>query len=269
MEAEMWNSFKDYLRLVRAYLRINLNAQLEYRGAFISEAVAMIINDCFWVGFWVLFFARFPILQGWNVKDVVTLWAITAAGFGIAFALMGNAWHLAALIVNGQLDMWMLHPRALLSHLLIGRTVATAWGDAVFGYLVYLAFVRPDFPRMALFVLLSFSVATVFVGFGVLSASLTFYLGNGTMLSEQWRVAMLSFCTYPDSLFSGLVKVLLFTVIPAGFVSYIPVRALRTLSLTDAGFAMLGALVVAGLGAGVFYVGLRRYESGNLISMNG
>jgi hypothetical protein len=37
----------------------------------------------------------------------------------------------------------------------------------------------------------------------------------------------------------------------------------------DAGFAFFGALALAGLAAGVFYIGLRRYESGNLLSMNG
>src|SRR4051812_32074937 len=116
MEVEMWRKFENYLRLVAAYVRINLNAQLEYRGAFFSEAVAMIINDAFWVAFWLFFFAKFPSIKGWNFKDVLTLWAITTTGFGLAFAVMGNSWNLGGVIVNGQLDMWMLHPRALLSH---------------------------------------------------------------------------------------------------------------------------------------------------------
>jgi len=265
----MWRSFKDYLQLVLAYGRINLNAQLEYRGAFISEAVAMFINDGFWVAFWVMFFSRFPVVEGWSRNDVLMLWAVTAAGFGIAYAVMGNACHLAGVIVNGQLDLWLLHPREVLSHLLLGRTVATAWGDAAFGYLVYLIFIRPDAAHLALFILMTLSAALVFVGFGVMSASLTFYIGNGTMLAEQWRFAMISFATYPEALFTGVVKTLLFTVIPAGFVSYVPVHALRELSLWYAGAAILGAVAIMAVGATVFYMGLRRYESGNLISMNG
>jgi ABC-2 type transport system permease protein len=117
--------------------------------------------------------------------------------------------------------------------------------------------------------LMTLSAALVFVGFGVMSASLTFYIGNGTMLAEQWRFAMISFATYPETLFSGVVKTLLFTVIPAGFVSYVPVHALRELSLWYAGAAILGAVAITAAGAAVFYNGLRRYESGNLISMNG
>jgi ABC-2 type transport system permease protein len=269
MEAEMWNSFKDYPRLVLAYLRLNLNAQLEYRGAFISEVVAMIVNDGFWVLFWVLFFARFPVIEGWEIKDLLLLWTITTAGFGMAFSVMGNAWHLPSLITNGQLDVWMLYPRAILSHVLLGRTVATAWGDAAFGFLVFIVFVQPDLAHLVLFMVLSLSTALVFIGFAVLTASLTFYLGNGTQLAEQWRFAMMSFCTYPENLFSGVVKLLLFTALPAGFVSYVPVRALRNLSLVDTAFAMAGAVAIMTLAVIVFYIGLRRYESGNLMSMNG
>ena len=265
----MWRSFKNYLQLAFAYARINLNAQLEYRGAFISEAVAMFINDGFWVAFWVIFFDRFPVVEGWSRNDVLMLWAVTAAGYGIAYAVMGNAAHLAGVIVNGQLDLWLLHPREVLSHLLLGRTVATAWGDAAFGYLVYLIFVRPDLAHFGLFILMTLSAALVVIGFGVMSASLTFYIGNGTMLAEQWRFAMISFATYPETLFSGVVKTLLFTVIPAGFVSYVPVHALRELSLWYAGAAILGAIAITTVGVTVFYIGLRRYESGNLISMNG
>ena len=229
----------------------------------------MFINDGFWVLFWMLFFSKFPVLRGWNLEDVLTLWAITAAGFGIAHAVMGNGWNLAGLIANGQLDMWMLHPRAVLPHLLLGKTVATAWGDAAFGYAVYLFLVRPDPARLLLFVLLSLSVAALFVGFSVLTASLTFFVGNAGALSEQWRMAMLTFSTYPATLFDGFVKVLLFTAVPAGFVSYLPVQALRALSLWDAALAVGGAAGFVALGSFVFYRGLRRYESGNLISMHG
>ncbi|BDA74736.1 hypothetical protein CAL7716_089020 [Calothrix sp. PCC 7716] len=51
----------------------------------------MILNNLVWVAFWALFFTRFPILRGWNIKDVITLWAMTSAGFGIAHAICGNA----------------------------------------------------------------------------------------------------------------------------------------------------------------------------------
>jgi ABC-2 type transport system permease protein len=265
MLARMWN----YLGLAAAYTRLNLNAQLEYRGAFLSQVVAMFLNDGVWVVFWALFFTRFPVLRGWGVKDVITVWAMAAAGFGLAYAIYGNALNLASLIAQGQLDVWMLYPRALLPHLLLGKMNATAWGDALFGYVVYMVFVRPDLVHALLFVGLSLSVALLFVGFGVFSASLSFFLGNSAALTEQWRGAMISFSTYPAILFEGTVKLLLFTLIPAGFVTYLPIQALRELSLLDAALAVAGALAVMAAGVGIFYIGLRRYESGNLMEMRG
>src|SRR6185436_7862351 len=174
----MLGRLRNYLGLATAYTRLNLNAQLEYRGAFISQVGAMFLNDGVWVVFWALFFTRFPVLRDWGIKDVLTIWAITASGFGLAHAIYGNVLGLAGLIAQGQLDAWMLYPRALLPHMLLGRMVVTAWGDALFGYTVYLVFVRPDLPHALLFAALSLSVALLFVGYGVFSASLSFFLGN-------------------------------------------------------------------------------------------
>ncbi|HKX29772.1 MAG TPA: ABC-2 family transporter protein [Blastocatellia bacterium] len=259
----------SYLRLAAAYTRLNLQAQLEYRGAFITQIAAMFINDSAWVIFWSLFFARFPVLRGWNGQDVITVWAIAAAGFGLAHAVCGNALSLATIIAQGQLDVWMVYPRALLPHLLLGRMRATSCGDALFGYFVYLFFVRPDPVHLAMFVGLTLSVAMLCIGFSVLSGSLSFYLGNSTGLTEQWHMAMITFSTYPAILFEGSVKLLLYTLIPAGFVSYLPIEALRSLSLWHAGLAVAGSFGVLIVGVGVFYYGLRRYESGNLMDLRG
>src|SRR5262249_23033449 len=154
---------------------------------------------------------------------------------------------------QGEIDVWLSHPRAVLPHLLLGRSVPSAWGDAAFGYAIYFAFIRPDPLRMILFVVLTFVVAVAFVGLGVMAGSLGFYIGNASAFSEQWRFAVITFSTYPPSLFDGLVKVLLFTVIPAGFVSYIPVETLRSMSLWYLLLAIGGALAVLGAGVGMFY----------------
>jgi ABC-2 type transport system permease protein len=259
----------SYLRLAAAYVHLNLKAHLEYRGAFITQVVAMILNNLVWVTFWVLFFQRFPVLRGWTVQDVITLWALAAAGFGLAHSICGNALRLSGLIVRGQLDVWMLYPRTLLSHLLLGQMSATSWGDLLFGYGVYLFFVRPDALHLAMFTALTISSAGVYIGFNVLAGSLSFYIGNSEGLTQQWRNAMLTFSTYPATLFEGWVKLLLYTLIPAGFVTYLPIKALRELSLIHTILAVAGAIAVLFVGAGVFYHGLRRYSSGNLMEMRG
>ena len=163
----------------------------------------------------------------------------------------------------------MLYPRALLPHILLGRMSATAWGDAIFGYVIYLIFIKPDLQHFSLFVALTVSVAFLFVGFSIFTGSLTFFLGNSESLAEQWRYAMITFSTYPATLFEGGVKIILYTLIPAVFVSYYPIIALREMSLFNAAIAVAGSAAVVAAGVFVFYFGLRRYESGNLMEMRG
>ena len=80
---------------------------------------------------------------------------------------------------------------------------------------------------------------------------------------------MVTFSTYPATLFEGAVKLLLYTLIPAAFVGYLPVEALRSFSPLDAAYAVGGAFAVLAVGVLAFYHGLGRYESGNLMEMRG
>lgn len=210
-----------------------------------------------------------PVVRGWTSKDVITLWAISAAGYGVAYSFCRNVNNIPYLIVRGQLDAWMLYPRALLPHLMVGTMSASAIGDALFGYAVYGTFVRPDLTHFLLFVILSLAVAIVFVGFSILVGSLSFYLGNVETLGEQLRGALVTFSTYPASIFEGTVKIVLFSVIPAGFVSYLPAKALQSLSFVPVLYVFVGALVILTTGCVAFYHGLARYESGSLMEMRG
>lgn len=263
------SKFTNYLSMAFAYVRLNLYAQMEYKGAFWSQVIGMVLNNCVWIVFWTILFKRFDNLGGWTVKDVLTVWSISAMGYGLAYSFCGNALNLASMISRGQLDAWMLYPRALLSHLLVGRMSATACGDVLFGVVVYAVFVKPDLPHFLWFCALGVSAAVVFVGFSILTSCLSFFVGNAEGIAETSRFALVTFSTYPASLFEGALKLLLYTVIPAGLVSYLPVEALRTLSVALTLMCFAGSLSVLAVGTIVFYWGLKRYESGNLMEMRG
>jgi ABC-2 type transport system permease protein len=263
------NPLFNYLRMAAAYIRLNLLAHLEYRHAFVSQALGMFVNNSFWLAFWAVFFMRFPVLRGWTVEDVYTLWAIAAGGFGLAHAICGNAWYMPGMIARGELDGWMLYPRRLLPHVILGRQMVTAWGDFAFGVLSYLVLVRPDFPHFVMFMVLLLTVALLILATSIITGSLSFYLGNAEGLAEQWRFALITFSTYPSTLFEGPVRILLFTVVPAAFISDLPIEALRSLTYTNVALCFAGSLAFLLLAVIVFYYGLRRYESGSLMEMRG
>ena len=70
--------------------------------------------------------------------------------------------------------------------------------------------------------------------------------------------------SYPIDVFAGVAKVVLFTIVPAAFVSSVPARLIDSFAIGTA--LQLGAVAVAFAvaGWGAFTIGLRRYTSGSV-----
>jgi ABC-2 type transport system permease protein len=75
--------------------------------------------------------------------------------------------------------------------------------------------------------------------------------------------ALLQCSTYPGTIFQGVWRGVLFTIIPAAYINLAPVYLIGDFSATYAAVAIavsLGSLVIS---RAIFYRGLRRYESGS------
>lgn len=254
-----------HLRLLRSYQYANLAMAMEYRTAFVAQVFGMVLNDSLWLAYWTLFFHRFPVVRGWERADVLMLWAIIATGFGLAEASFG-AWRmLANYIAEGQLDYYLVLPKHPLWHALMSRASPTGWGDLLFGLSVFVLWGQPTLVRVGLFLCCALACGLLLLGISIACNSLAFFFGHADALARQVDNAMIHFSTYPGAIFDGAVRVLLFTLIPAGFVNNLPVLVMREANL---GFLALAWAVAAGwvlLGQLIFRIGLRRYESGNLI----
>jgi len=254
------------LAFIGAYLKANLAMEMEYRAAFAAQVLSMAINDGMWVAFWVLYFTRFPVVKGWGRADVLALWAMVAVGYGIANGLFGNALRLSRIIYTGGLDVYLTQPKNVLLHVLVSRTMTSAWGDVLFGAVVFVWLCDPTWTRAGLFLFGSVLIALILGGFIVIIQSLAFFIGNAETTAGQVLNAYITFSTYPTSIFTGAVKILLFTALPAGFVSYMPVGLLRETDPVFIAAAVGAAAVLVGAAILVFRAGLRRYESGNLVT---
>ncbi len=254
---------KRYLRFLGGYLSANLQAAMEYRAGFWGQVVSMMLNDGLWLTFWFFYFRRYPVVQGWVLNDIIVLWAVPAGGFGLATGVFGRSSRLAGVITSGGLDSYLTLPKNVLLHVLISATDPSGWGDLAFGLVAFTVLVHPPLPDVLLYLLLVALVAVIFTAFMVLLGSLAFWLGNSEGLAQQLMGALISFSTYPTPVFHGAVKLLLFTVIPAGFIADFPVELLRAFRWPLLAGLVAFTLVIASLAYFVFSRGLRRYESGN------
>ncbi len=255
------------LLFTTASWRLNLAGAMEFRFSFLLTVGTMIVNNIVWIIFWGMYFRRFPVLNGWTLQDVMMMWAAAAGGFGIMSVFFGNATRLASLIATGQLDVYLAQPKPVLLNVLISRMSVSAIGDLVFAFFIFIGFGDVSLLGIIKFAAALFLSGLIFIFFCVMAGCLSFWLGNTEGLSFQLFNALLTFATYPTGIFKGFGRIILFTVIPAGFISSMPVSFIREIDLPFVYGALgMAALLCAG-GILLFYRGLRKYTSGNMMGL--
>lgn len=233
------------------------------RRSFWSQAAVMILNDLIWVVFWVIFFDRLGEVRGWELRDVLVLQAILATGAGITLGFFNNSRQLGRLIAEGQLDEALTLPVPALPYLLVRRIEPINIGDVAFGLAMFVIVGEPTIARTFAFVGAVAISSLTLTAFLVLAGS-TAFLGGRSDSSELGFHSVVLFASYPVDVFGGAMKILLFTLIPAGFITALPTKFVRELEVELALAAAGVAIVLLLLATIAFRAGLRRYTSGAL-----
>src|SRR2546423_7582600 len=125
------------LKFLVALWKANLLAAMEYRVAFLSQVVGMILNNALYFIFWIIFFQRFQQVRGWGLDEMLLLFGVVAVGFGLATFFFGNVVSLCEVITEGRLDYYLSLPRPVLLHVLASGSVASGMGDFTYGLLSF------------------------------------------------------------------------------------------------------------------------------------
>jgi ABC-2 type transport system permease protein len=250
-----------------AVWKANLQSAMEYRAAFLSQVIGMMLNDFIYFAIWIIFFDRFKQVRGWGLNDMYITFGVLASAFGLVSLLFGNAFNLSDIISKGRLDYYLSMPRPVLLHAVASRTISSGMGDFTYGFLSYALSGYFGWDGLARFVLGTVLAATVFASFLILVQSLAFWLGTMTNLMNLMLNAMITFGIYPITLFDSTAKVILFTLIPAALMGAVPAEFIRAFTWGTLGEMLAGAAGFLFLAVSVFRLGLRRYESGSAIQV--
>ena len=251
------------MRPLLATLRTALAEAAANRRALVAQMAVMIVNDLVWVVFWLLFFHRVGSVRGWDADSMLLLLAVLTTAGGITLGLVANARQVGRMALAGELDSVLTLPVPPLAYVLLRRVEPINLGDFVFGIGLFVATGSPTVGRTVVFVGVVLASAALMTGFLVLTGSLGFFLG-GNEGGELGLHAMLLLGAYPVDLFAGVAKVVLYTVVPAAFVSNVPARLLQSFDLVSAAGLVVVAALFATAGWAMFTVGLRRYASGSV-----
>lgn len=253
------------IRFMLACWKLNLAGAMEFRMSFLLTAGMMLVNNVVWIFFWGVYFRKFPIVNGWELTDVMMMWAVGAGGYGLSAVLFGNAYSIAGLVAAGQLDTYLAQPKPVLLHLIISRMSVSAIGDIVFALLLFGIFGDSSLAGISKFIGGLLLSMMIFLFFTILVQSLAFFIGNAEGIGHQFFISFITFSTYPTDIFRGLGRLILFSVVPAGFISYLPIGLMKQIQWPFLTSAIGVTILLTAAAICFFYYGLKRYSSGNMI----
>lgn len=257
---------RKYLRLIKDYFLLNLSSAMEYRASFIVQSLGMALNNAFFIFFWWIVFGNTGAIGSYSFEDVMTIWAIASASFGAAFILFGNTRSISNLIVQGELDVYLLQPKNVLVNVICSRSSIPSWGDLLYGFTLFIVVYGFNPGKLLLFALFVASGALFITSMMIMAHSLTFRLGNSSNIANAALEFMISFSIYPEDIFSGYVKFIIYSLLPAGFVTFMPLRIINVFNAGTLLLILAVNIVYFAIACIVFYRGLKKYESGNLIT---
>jgi ABC-2 type transport system permease protein len=254
-----------YLRFLGAAFVVNLQSVVEYRASFLVQFFGMMLNNAAFALFWGMLIGKVGSVGGYGFDDVMLIWALVSSSFGLSHIVFGNARSLGGLIRRGELDLYLLQPKDAMLNALTSKTVVSAWGDFAYGFIV-LALIPGFGPaRLAMFCALSVTGAMIFTATFAAVESLSFFLGDSSGLSIAFTEFILSFSLYPETIFDRGMRWVFYTLLPSGFIAFVPLAAIKSRGWPAVGLLAAAAALYCAASYGLFRLGLRRYESGNRI----
>lgn len=255
----------NQLKVMMLSLKYNIMKQMTNKVTFLTNIIFMILNDATFIVQWVILFGIKDDFGGYQLNNVLVLWGLAAATFGFSRLFFYKAFELPDLIINGKLDSFLVQPKNVLLSVITSDTSISAIGDILYGFIVIL-FCHLTLAQIGLFVLFSITGSILVTAFTVILSCICFKFVKGDVLVDTLSGAIISFATYPDTIFKNSVKLIFYTIIPVGLTNYLPLHIIIKFDLVSM-LIVLGVTVACVIMAfAVFNRGLKSYSSSNLMS---
>ncbi len=235
-------------------------SEISRRISFFVQMLFMCINDAVWVVFWLLVFSHRESIRGWERDEVLVLFSIVTATYGVGLGMFYGVRRLGDRIRARDLDPYLAQPRPVVLRVLFSRIHPPVLGDLVFGPVLFTIATGGDdlgqWLRYGAVVLLAASVVVAFI---LTWECVAFWSESGGEIAGVAFTAITVLSTYPAAIYAGFVKVIVFTVVPAVFIGSVPAELVLDPSARLLAMLCGAALACWVVALAVFHLGLRRH----------
>lgn len=264
----MLTEAKNLFRFLIESIKCNLKSAVEYKKSFFVQMILMLINNGFFLIFWVVVFnINGGSIEGITMKDILYLWSVPTATWGFANFLFGGFREINRYVVNGQLDTYFLQPKNMLLSVGVSKTEFGACGDLIYGIVLGIIACESLVEGLLMICYMFFGTILTISSF-IIIRSLAFYLGEIDQIAHVYENSLfITLSTYPMNIFGDFFKFLMYTVIPVAYLVHIPIKLSYGFDIKQfllIAIVSIGSFVLANV---FFNKSLKKYESGNSMLM--
>lgn len=260
----MLMAVKNQLRVSGLAFKYGLMKEMVNKVSFIMNVLFMILNNASFILLWVVFYSLKDNIGGSTINDVLLLWGLAAGSFGFSHIFFDRAYSLSETINMGKLDAYLVQPKNVLLQA-ITNISPSALGDLLYAYIL-LFITGFSISKLLLFTLFVITGGIILTCVAVIFNSLSFWLRKSDIIANQVNNIITQFSTYPEGIFNKGIKLILYTIVPVGIANYIPLKVLIDFNLVNLLIVIGSTIVITVLAFWIFYLGLKRYSSSNLMS---
>jgi len=222
---------RRYIYLWIAIFKYSLSRDMEYKTNFIGSLFVDTIYYITWYYFFEVIYSKTTMLGAFDREDILVFLIATFFVDTIFMMLFDGAGQLREYIRTGSLDFILLRPvnsqflisfRYIRSYTLVSLVVLS-----VILYQILITFHSSslNFSNIFLFIISLFMGSLIWYCFEFITSCLTFYFRDfrtGGWLTHE----IMKFSMRPDTIYQGLTRKILFTILPMALVASVPTRLL-------------------------------------------
>ena len=230
----------------------------------------MEINNGFYLIFWNVVFGISNVqTNDISMKQIYYLWSIPTISYGIVYVLFGGISNISKNIVTGGMDSFLTQPKNIFINIATSRCDFSAFGDLLYGLVVGIAAVN-NISEYILILGYSIIGAIIHMTTMTIIRSLAVFLGDIEEMAERYEhTFLITFTVYPQEIFGKIVKFILYTLVPAGYISHLPIRLIFKFNLMNFMVLVIATVVYVLIAIVMFKNILKKYESGNAMALKG
>ncbi len=260
----MLTEVKNQFRVTSLSIKYALMKEMLNKASFLSNIVFMILNNASFIIQWLIIYSLKDSIGGYELKQVLLLWGMAASTYGVSRFFFKNSFNLSELITNGKLDAYLVQPKNILISAITSDIEVSAIGDMMYGYIMLIVY-GITLKNFIMFTILSIFGGLILVSIAVIYSSLSFWFIKADMISDTANSLMTNFATYPDGIFKNAAKIILYTIVPVGISAYLPVKTIIDFDILNFTIILVATIVLVTTAFEIFYKGLKRYSSSNLM----